>query len=767
MDNYQLDYSDIIEIFKEKLKIENKVKTIDTIFNNKRNFNNIDYKPYFQRNYVWDDEKATYFIESILLGTEIPPLVFFQTNTKNEVIDGRQRFETIHRFLNDKLTLKNKGLKSLKNLSGKKYSQMDSKFRDIFGDTRIRILQFEVVNEPKLSEIKEDKIKKEIFRRYNSGITPLQKFDIETAMFINDDLTILLKKEINSNKELYEFLKRTILPKSKIKANDRDKINVLLSEIRELIALQYVPIYEYARNSKTDLIRKSYFTNVLSSNVTTELNKFLNRISILKLFYDKLIDYDQLEIKSMKLFISCIYWAISIISDHNINITEADTIKIYEIILNNNAKSWEKIIGNPTRDYRFLFEQTGSHYYAAVMNRFTFISNVFAICFNVSLYSYVKSKEYSNENEILEHGYSNHRINKANPETLSIEDIMRYMDRNRFLIRPNYQRSEVKNISKSSYLMESILLGINIPPLFVYKRKDGVKEVVDGQQRLLTILGFLGKYYIDENGKQQYSIKNKFKLNELKILNELKGKNIDQLNQKFHDKILDFQMDVIEIDSSQNPNFSPIDLFLRLNTKPYPIKNNTFEMWNACLDKRITIKAKELAKEYEGTVFRQKDKRMKVEELVTSLAYLDYKLEKGDNINSILCIYAKDEKLCARLMNKTIMTRNLMEISVNDTENFLSSLGKVKIFAEKVYILTAGENTNMKMLVNHSRKGTAFKTDQNFYFLWCMLKNIDIDIIKSNSDDIFKKIRDQFKELQKIRGNVDKERIENLLLFKQ
>ena len=49
---------------------------------NPRYANKIDYKPYFQRNYVWDEEKATYFIESILLGTEVPPLVLFQTRDK-------------------------------------------------------------------------------------------------------------------------------------------------------------------------------------------------------------------------------------------------------------------------------------------------------------------------------------------------------------------------------------------------------------------------------------------------------------------------------------------------------------------------------------------------------------------------------------------------------------------------------------------------------------------------------------------------------------
>ncbi|WP_281550105.1 DUF262 domain-containing protein [Murimonas intestini] len=205
MSNIQLDYSDITDIFKEKLKIDNIVKKISSIFLNSRYAGKIDYKPYFQRNYVWDEEKATYFIESILLGTEIPPLVLFQTSDKNEVIDGRQRYETIERFLNDKLILKEKGLHSLKILSGKRYSQLDDDTREMFEETRIRILQFNIVDEPKLDAEKEDKIKKEIFRRYNSGITPLQKYDIDRAAYINDTFSTLLYDKIFLMKIFWNF----------------------------------------------------------------------------------------------------------------------------------------------------------------------------------------------------------------------------------------------------------------------------------------------------------------------------------------------------------------------------------------------------------------------------------------------------------------------------------------------------------------------------------------------------------------------------------
>ena len=225
-----LDYSDITDIFKEKLHVDNIVKKISSIFLNARYADKVNYKPYFQRNYVWDSEKASYFIESILLGTEIPPLVFFQSQSKIEVIDGRQRYETIERFLNDRFVLNESGLHCLKSLAGKKYSQLDSEIRELFEETRIRILQFHVVNEPKLEEEREDKIKKEIFRRYNSGITPLGKAEIERATYISDPLSSMLVKHLGENQNSLDLLSRLFLPVSKGRSAKRDKINYLVMQ---------------------------------------------------------------------------------------------------------------------------------------------------------------------------------------------------------------------------------------------------------------------------------------------------------------------------------------------------------------------------------------------------------------------------------------------------------------------------------------------------------------------------------------------------------
>lgn len=67
-------------------------------------------------------------------------------------------------------------------------------------------------------------------------------------------------------------------------------------------------------------------------------------------------------------------------------------------------------------------------------------------------------------------------------------------------IHPEFQRFFRWNNLQKTYLIESILLGIPIPSVFVSQRADGVWDVVDGLQRLSTIFQFLG-ILKDENGK--------------------------------------------------------------------------------------------------------------------------------------------------------------------------------------------------------------------------------------------------------------------------
>ena len=69
-------------------------------------------------------------------------------------------------------------------------------------------------------------------------------------------------------------------------------------------------------------------------------------------------------------------------------------------------------------------------------------------------------------------------------------------------IHPEFQRIFRWRDEQKSRLIESVLLGIPIPPIFVSQREDGVWDVIDGVQRLSTILEFTGNY-VNEDGHRQ------------------------------------------------------------------------------------------------------------------------------------------------------------------------------------------------------------------------------------------------------------------------
>lgn len=79
---------------------------------------------------------------------------------------------------------------------------------------------------------------------------------------------------------------------------------------------------------------------------------------------------------------------------------------------------------------------------------------------------------------------------------------------------PEYQRSFVWNDNQKSKLIESFIMNVPIPPVFLYEIEFAKYEVMDGRQRLTTIRDF----YAD-----------RFQLNGLEIWPELNGMKYSQL----------------------------------------------------------------------------------------------------------------------------------------------------------------------------------------------------------------------------------------------
>ncbi|MBU0728623.1 MAG: DUF262 domain-containing protein [Proteobacteria bacterium] len=73
------------------------------------------------------------------------------------------------------------------------------------------------------------------------------------------------------------------------------------------------------------------------------------------------------------------------------------------------------------------------------------------------------------------------------------------------IVIPDYQREFVWTIKQSSLLIDSFLTGLPVPPVFFYVDDNNKNLVIDGQQRILSVVFFLDGYFGKEStqGKRQ------------------------------------------------------------------------------------------------------------------------------------------------------------------------------------------------------------------------------------------------------------------------
>lgn len=96
--------------------------------------------PEFQRNYVWDDKKASLLVESVLLEIPIPVIYLAEeSDGKFTIIDGQQRLRSFFRFYNNVFKLK--GLKVLSDLNGNFYKDLNDEAKKKIEDATIRTIE--------------------------------------------------------------------------------------------------------------------------------------------------------------------------------------------------------------------------------------------------------------------------------------------------------------------------------------------------------------------------------------------------------------------------------------------------------------------------------------------------------------------------------------------------------------------------------------------------------------------------------------------------
>ncbi len=135
---------------------------------------------------------------------------------------------------------------------------------------------------------------------------------------------------------------------------------------------------------------------------------------------------------------------------------------------------------------------------------------------------------------------------------------------------PDFQRGFVWSIKQSSLLVESFLRGLPVPPIFFFIDADNKNLVVDGQQRLRSILFFYEGYFGPESkaGRRQV-----FKLNGLNEKSKYAGKTYKELSELDRRKFDGAVLRAVNIRQlSPNKDSSSVyHIFERLNTGGTPL----------------------------------------------------------------------------------------------------------------------------------------------------------------------------------------------------
>lgn len=200
----------------------------------------------------------------------------------------------------------------------------------------------------------------------------------------------------------------------------------------------------------------------------------------------------------------------------------------------------------------------------------------------------------------------NFKMSEPDNIYLSVSDLKRKYDRatngnleNSLILSPYYQRYDgIWSLKDKSLFIESIILNIPIPSIYLSEDSKGNLIVIDGRQRLSTLFEFM-----DE--------KKGFRLQGLSILKELNGYKFNKLvgdKEKFRSKIEDRSLHIAKLRYGTDETFI-IETFERVNTKG--AKLNAQEIRNAIHHGKSTDLLNDISDYYCGENKIIDKKRMK------------------------------------------------------------------------------------------------------------------------------------------------------------
>ena len=166
------------------------------------------------------------------------------------------------------------------------------------------------------------------------------------------------------------------------------------------------------------------------------------------------------------------------------------------------------------------------------------------------------TKVISNLSEIIDKKISEVRVRELD---ISFGELISLHEDNELIISPDYQRLFRWSEQQQSRLIESILVGLPIPPIFVVENQDSRLELVDGLQRISTILHFMNSDSITNPSQKM------LQLDGCDIIEQINGLIFAKLpvSLRLQIKRSSVRMVIIQRQSSYQFRY---EMFKRLNT---------------------------------------------------------------------------------------------------------------------------------------------------------------------------------------------------------
>jgi len=292
-----------------------------------------------------------------------------------------------------------------------------------------------------------------------------------------------------------------------------------------------------------------------------------------------------------------------------------------------------------------------------------------------------------------------------------VDRLVKKFDNKELILNPDFQRNEVWGIKQKSRLIESILIKIPIPSFYIDARDEAKWIVVDGLQRLSTII----KY-----------IKDEFALKDLEFLKGIEGKKFSELDRNFQRRIEDFKLTLYLI-RPNTPEDIALNIFTRINTLGEPLSPQ--ELRHAIYNGKSTKLLQELAnsQEFKKAVnpSASMQKRMSDRELILRL--LAFKISTYEN-------YKKSNNLAIFLATAMKKINSMDEKEIESLREFF------KASMQKAYIVF-GEFTSFRKIYKNDTKKRRPINKSLFETFGYFIDSYDIEKLKCCRESIIDNLR--------------------------